>query len=108
MTDEPVSAQTVSQLTRCLDEPVRGFHRARLEDDPAYLFLDGVWLKVRQARGPGLKGTRPGGSTPSADLDRWVCGISGGTGNSLSGSVASALLGAQDAQHFGAYSPAGL
>jgi len=51
LTDEPVSAQTVSKLTRCLDEQVRRFHRARLEDDWAYLFLDGIWLKVRQARG---------------------------------------------------------
>ena len=51
LTEEPVSAQTVSKLTRCLDEQVRQFHRARLEDDWAYLFLDGVWLKVRQATG---------------------------------------------------------
>jgi putative transposase len=51
ITDEPVSAQTVSQLTRCLDQKVQEFHRARLEDTWAYLFLDGVWLKVRRATG---------------------------------------------------------
>jgi len=51
LTDEPVSAQTVSKLTRCLDDQVRRFHTARLADEWAYLFLDGVWLKVRQATG---------------------------------------------------------
>ncbi len=51
LTDEPVSAQTVSKLTRCLDDQVRRFHTVRLEDEWAYLFLDGVWLKVRQATG---------------------------------------------------------
>ena len=51
LTDEPVSAQTVSKLTRCLDEQVRRFHMAALEDEWAYLFLDGIWLKVRQATG---------------------------------------------------------
>jgi putative transposase len=51
ITDEPVSAQTVSQLTRCLDQKVQEFHTARVEDRWAYLFLDGVWLKVRRATG---------------------------------------------------------
>lgn len=51
LTDEPVSAQTVSQLTRCLDQQVRQFHTAPLKEEWAYLFLDGVWLKVRRARG---------------------------------------------------------
>ena len=49
LTDEPVSAQTVSRLTRVLDREVQKFHQARLEDDWVYLLLDGVWLKVRQA-----------------------------------------------------------
>ena len=49
---EPVSAQTVSQLTRVLDQAVEAFHRRSLGDDWAYLFLDGVWLKVRRACGP--------------------------------------------------------
>lgn len=51
LTQEPVSAQTVSQLTRDLDEAVRQFHEGRLEDDWRYLFLDGVSLKVRQRAG---------------------------------------------------------
>jgi putative transposase len=51
ITEEPVSAQTVSQLTRCLNEKVQEFHRAPLSDEWVYLFLDGVWLKVRRATG---------------------------------------------------------
>ena len=52
LTDEPVSAQTVSRLTRVLDREVQKFHQARLKDDWVYLLLDGVWLKVRRAFGP--------------------------------------------------------
>ena len=52
ITGEPVSAQTVSKLTRVLDQAVEAFHRRWLGDDWAYLFLDGVWLKVRRACGP--------------------------------------------------------
>jgi transposase-like protein len=40
LTGEVVSAQTVSKLTRDLDEAVKQFHQARLSDDYAYLFLD--------------------------------------------------------------------
>ena len=47
VTDEEVSAQTVSRLTRELDELVSEFHRARLEDDYRYLYLDGVSLRMR-------------------------------------------------------------
>jgi transposase-like protein len=36
LTGETVSAQTVSKLTRDLDEAVRQFHLARLGDDYAY------------------------------------------------------------------------
>jgi putative transposase len=50
-TGEPVSAQTVSKLTRDLDAAVRKFHRARLNDEWAYLFLDGVSLRVRRPAG---------------------------------------------------------
>jgi putative transposase len=46
-----VSAQTVSQLTRDLDQAVRQFHQAPLEDEWAYLFLDGVSLRVRRPSG---------------------------------------------------------
>jgi len=52
LTEEPVSAQTVSRLTRVLDAQVRAFHEAELGDDWAYLFLDGVWVKVRRSFGP--------------------------------------------------------
>src|SRR5436189_2490440 len=51
LTGETVSAQTVSKLTRDLDEAVRQFHQARLSDDYAYLFLDGVSLRVRRPAG---------------------------------------------------------
>lgn len=51
MTGEVVSAQTVSKLSRDLDEAVRQFHEAPLKDEWAYLFLDGVNLKVRRESG---------------------------------------------------------
>lgn len=51
LTGEGVSAQTVSRLIRDLDEAVREFHRARLADEWAYLFLDGVSLRVRRPTG---------------------------------------------------------
>jgi putative transposase len=51
VSEEAVSAQTVSQLTRDLDEAVRKFHSAALKDEWAYLFLDGVNLKVRRPAG---------------------------------------------------------
>jgi putative transposase len=41
----------VSRLTRDLDGAVREFHQARLSDDYAYLFLDGVSLRVRRPAG---------------------------------------------------------
>src|SRR5579863_571891 len=52
LTDEPVSAATVSRLTRVLDQEVQKFHGAPLADEWAYLLLDGVWIKVRRAFGP--------------------------------------------------------
>jgi transposase-like protein len=51
LTDEPVSAQTVSRLTRDLDQAVAQFHQAPLSDDWQYLFLDGVSLRVRRPSG---------------------------------------------------------
>ncbi len=51
LTGETVSAQTVSNLTRDLDHAVKEFHRAALKDEWAYLFLDGVNLKVRRPAG---------------------------------------------------------
>jgi putative transposase len=47
----PVSAQTVSQLTRNLDGAVKAFHQRPLKDEWAYLFLDGVSLRVRRPSG---------------------------------------------------------
>jgi putative transposase len=46
-----VSAQTVSRLTRDLDQAVAQFHQARLVDDWRYLFLDGVSLRGRRPSG---------------------------------------------------------
>jgi len=51
VTGEVVSPQTVSKLTRALDEAVRQFHQAPLADEWAYLFLDGVSLRVRRPGG---------------------------------------------------------
>jgi putative transposase len=51
LTGETVSAQTVSTLIRQLDEAVREFHQARLKDEYAYLFLDGVSLRMRRPTG---------------------------------------------------------
>ncbi len=51
LTGETVSAQTVSNLARDLDHAVRQFHQAKLNDEWAYLFLDGVNLKVRRPAG---------------------------------------------------------
>ena len=51
ITEEPVSAQTVSRLTRNLDQAVAQCHQARLSDDWRYLFLDGVSLRVRRPSG---------------------------------------------------------
>ena len=51
LTGEVVSPQTVSRLIRDLDQAVRDFHRAPLTDDWAYLFLDGVSLRVRRPAG---------------------------------------------------------
>jgi putative transposase len=51
VTGEGVSAQTVSQLTRHMDHLVRAFQQAPLKDEWAYLFLDGVSLRVRRPGG---------------------------------------------------------
>lgn len=51
LTEETVSAQTVSRLTRDLDQAVAQFHQAPLTDDWRYLFLDGVSLRVRRPGG---------------------------------------------------------
>lgn len=43
-----VSAQTVSNVVRELDGELRSFHGRRLADEYRFLFLDGLWLKVRR------------------------------------------------------------
>lgn len=48
---EAVSAQTVSKISRSLDRLVKKFREARLQDEWAYLFLDGVSLRVRRPAG---------------------------------------------------------
>jgi putative transposase len=84
LTHEPVSAQTVSKLTRGLDAQVRAFQEAALGDDWAYLFLDGVWIKVRRSCGPQrvlllvAYGIRPNGQ-------RQLLGFVGARGESQAG-----------------------
>ena len=51
VTEEVVSAQTVSKISRSLDRLVKAFHEAPLKDEWAYLFLDGVSLRVRRPVG---------------------------------------------------------
>ena len=49
---EAHSAQTISNITRQLQQAVDQFHRRPLRDDYVYLFLDGIVLKVRDLCGP--------------------------------------------------------
>ena len=51
VTGEAVSAQTVSTLTKSLDRLVKRFHESPLRDEWAYVFLDGVSLRVRRPGG---------------------------------------------------------
>ena len=51
----PLSAQTVSRITRSLDGEVRRFHEQTLADHYLYLFLDGVTLKVKGVVGAKKK-----------------------------------------------------
>jgi len=52
---EAVSAQTVSNIAKSLDEAVRSYHRRKLEDKYLYLFLDGIILKTRSGFGSKKK-----------------------------------------------------
>jgi putative transposase len=52
---ERVSAQTVSRVTKGLDKEVARFHEAPLAADVLYLLLDGVYLRVKSARGAHRK-----------------------------------------------------
>lgn len=49
MVGEPVSAQTVSRIAQRLDRAVQAFHRRNLSDDVVYLFLDGVYVRIKGA-----------------------------------------------------------
>ena len=51
VTGEVLSAQSVSRLCRSLDEAVKKFHEQPLKDEWAYLFLDGMSLRLRQPAG---------------------------------------------------------
>jgi putative transposase len=51
VTQEAVSGQTVSRLVQSLGDAVRTFHQKPLRDEWAYLFLDGVSLRVRRPSG---------------------------------------------------------
>jgi transposase-like protein len=51
VTGEVVSAQTVSKISRSLDRLVKAFHQVRLKDEWAYLFFDGVSLRMRRPSG---------------------------------------------------------
>lgn len=52
---ESVSAQTVSKIAKSLDEEVRHYHTRSLSDVYAYLFLDGIMLKIRTGVGARKK-----------------------------------------------------
>ncbi len=51
LTGEVASAQTMAKLTRCLARLVKAFHQARRKDEWAYLFLEGVSLRMRRPSG---------------------------------------------------------
>src|SRR5881296_1844206 len=128
VTGEVVSAQTVSKVSRSLDRLVKAFQRARLKDEWASSRANAGRLRSAARREPataGLpaqRGREPGGlgrlierpvragahgEPPAADRHRWLCGLGGGDSDRLSAREASALLGAQDAEHFGEGAPLG-
>lgn len=52
---EGISAQTISNIAKSLDEDVEKYHKRRLEDKFLYLFLDGITLKTRTGFGSKKK-----------------------------------------------------
>jgi len=48
---EGISAQTISNIAKSLDEDVEKYHNRRLEDKYLYLFLDGITLKTKTGFG---------------------------------------------------------
>lgn len=51
LTGQPLSAASVSRLTRSIDAQVRAFHRRTITFPPRYLLVDGLWVSVRRATG---------------------------------------------------------
>jgi putative transposase len=47
MCGERVSASYVSKVTQALDEQVKAYHNSPIEDDFAFLFLDGISIRVK-------------------------------------------------------------
>jgi len=45
--DAPVSAGTVSNVTKTLDKEVKRFHWQKLVDEYQYMVLDGIHLKIK-------------------------------------------------------------
>lgn len=52
---DTVSAQTISTITKSLDADVKAFHNRSLPEHYAYLFLDGIILKIRSGFGSRKK-----------------------------------------------------
>src|SRR5206468_1624760 len=45
--EKALSATTVSEITKALDDQVRRFHAQPLSDDYAYLIFDGIYLRLK-------------------------------------------------------------
>jgi len=52
---EKLSAQTISNISRSLDEEVRKFHTRQIQDKYLYLFVDAIMLKMKTGVGSKLK-----------------------------------------------------
>jgi putative transposase len=52
---DSVSAQTISNIARGLDEDLKKYHNRRLQDKYLYLFLDGIVLKTKTGFGAKKK-----------------------------------------------------
>ena len=52
---ESVSAQTISNIAKSLDEEVKIYHNRKIEDRYLYLFLDGIVLKIKTGFGSKKK-----------------------------------------------------
>ncbi len=98
MTGEVVSAQTVSQLTRALDEAVQRFHRARLSDEWKTLFF-AVFALVYRGSGHVQVGSSVGEMDFDVQYPRiwftrwgWVCTGVGPRAGCPPGSIARRAL----------------